>query len=201
MRTELHWDRVMRCYPERPANVDAMFRETVGRSPQAEAVVDGTTRLTYAELETRVQRVAGALAARGAKSGDRVALILDNRFEALVALLATLRLGAIVVPIGTRLRKPEIAYILADAEPVALIHEASLAGELPEGDALQRVLEATAGLTRYEAENAFSLSLVRHQRIEPQAVWELKSQMLKKSGLLTLHRAARRSPTSAAWKL
>jgi len=67
---------------------------------------------------------------------------------------------------------------------------ATESGELPDGDALQRVLEASAGLTRYEAENAFSLSLVRHQRIEPQAIWELKSQMLKKSGLLTLHQGS-----------
>jgi len=63
-------------------------------------------------------------------------------------------------------------------------------GELPEGDALETVLDAAAGLTRYEAEGAFSLSLVRHSEINPEAVWELKSGMLKKSGLLTLHRGS-----------
>jgi len=63
-------------------------------------------------------------------------------------------------------------------------------GELPEGDDLQTVLDAASGLTRYESEGAFSLSLVRHQRIEPQTIWELKSQMLKKSGLLSLHRGS-----------
>jgi len=61
-------------------------------------------------------------------------------------------------------------------------------GEMPEADELGRVLDAAAGLTRFEAEGAFSLSLVRHRRIEPEAVWELKGGMLKKSGLLTLHR-------------
>ena len=61
-------------------------------------------------------------------------------------------------------------------------------GELPEDGELETVLDAAAGLTRYEAEGAFSLSLVRHQRLEPQAVWELKAGMLKKSGLLQLHR-------------
>ncbi len=60
-------------------------------------------------------------------------------------------------------------------------------GELPEGAALDTVLDAAAGLTRYEAEGAFSLSLVRHGEINPQAIWELKSGMLKKSGLLRLH--------------
>jgi hypothetical protein len=60
-------------------------------------------------------------------------------------------------------------------------------GELPTGDELARVLDAAVGLTRYEAEGAFSLSLVRHACIEPASIWELKSQFLKKSGLLSLH--------------
>jgi len=60
--------------------------------------------------------------------------------------------------------------------------------ELPNGDELATVLDAASGLTRYEAEAAFSLSLVREGAIRPQSIWELKSQMLKTSGLLTLHR-------------
>ena len=60
-------------------------------------------------------------------------------------------------------------------------------GELPEDAGFSAVLDAAAGLTRYEAEGAFSLSLVRHGRIAPQTIWELKSQTLKKSGLLELH--------------
>src|SRR4051812_15637899 len=61
-------------------------------------------------------------------------------------------------------------------------------GELPDGAGLGAVLEAAAGLTRMEAENAFSLSLVRHGRLAADVLWEIKSGMLKKSGLLTLHR-------------
>jgi hypothetical protein len=61
-------------------------------------------------------------------------------------------------------------------------------GELPTGEGLTAVLDAAAGLTRVEAENAFSLSLVRHNRVTPEVLWELKAQTLKKSGLLSLHR-------------
>jgi hypothetical protein len=61
-------------------------------------------------------------------------------------------------------------------------------GELPHGDSLEGVLDAAAGFTRAEAENAFSLSLIRHGRVTPDVLWELKGQTLKKSGLLTLHR-------------
>ena len=61
--------------------------------------------------------------------------------------------------------------------------------EMPTGQDLETVLDSAAGLTRYEAENAFSLSLVRHGCIKPDTIWELKTQALKKSGLLHLHRA------------
>lgn len=66
------------------------------------------------------------------------------------------------------------------------------AGELPNGVELARLLDAAAGLTRYEAENAFSLSLVRHNQLQVETLWELKSQTLKKSGLLQLHRGSER---------
>ena len=65
-------------------------------------------------------------------------------------------------------------------------------GELPNGAELTMVLDAAAGLTRYEAEGAFSLSLVRDSEITPRAVWDLKCQTLKKSGLLSLHRGSER---------
>jgi len=61
-------------------------------------------------------------------------------------------------------------------------------GELPEGRELDDVLDAASGLTRYEAEGAYSLSLVRHGKLTPAAIWELKTQTLKKSGLLSLYR-------------
>jgi hypothetical protein len=63
-------------------------------------------------------------------------------------------------------------------------------GEMPQGDDLTALIDASAGLTRYEAEGAFSLSLARHGRLAPQAVWELKEGMLTKSGLLSLHRGS-----------
>jgi hypothetical protein len=53
---------------------------------------------------------------------------------------------------------------------------------------LNRLLDAAAGLTRYEAEGAFSLSLARHGRLDVRVLWELKSSMLKKTGTLELYR-------------
>lgn len=64
--------------------------------------------------------------------------------------------------------------------------------DLPQGIELHRVLDAAAGLTRYEAEGALALSLSRHNAIQPQCIWELKAQALKKNNLLTLHRGEER---------
>ena len=58
-------------------------------------------------------------------------------------------------------------------------------GDLPPD--IGPLLDASAGLTRYEAEGAYSLSLVRHGRIEPKPVWQLKAQMLKATGALELY--------------
>jgi hypothetical protein len=64
--------------------------------------------------------------------------------------------------------------------------------EMPQGEALQRVLDAASGLTRYEAEGAFALSLTRHNALRPECLWELKAQTLRKNNVLTLHRGAER---------
>ena len=65
--------------------------------------------------------------------------------------------------------------------------------DLPPGAELERVLDAAAGLTRYEAENAFALSLTRHNALRPDCLWELKAGMLAKSGLATLYRGDAKS--------
>ncbi len=62
------------------------------------------------------------------------------------------------------------------------------AEDLPKGKELTYLIDAAAGLTRYEAEGAFSLSLARHGRLQPDVIWELKSQTLKKSGLVAAPR-------------
>lgn len=96
-----------------------------------------------------------------------------------------------VVQIPTELEKMFVVveHELPDREQLEEIARgiATEVGELPEGNSLQLVLDASAGLTRMEAENAFSLSLVRQGRITADAVWELKTQTLKKSGLLSLY--------------
>ncbi len=65
-------------------------------------------------------------------------------------------------------------------------------GDMPQGEDLQRILDAAAGLTRYEAEGSFALSLTRHNRLLAETIWEMKAQTLRKNNLLTLHRGGER---------
>ena len=132
LRVERHFgDREVRCFSERPLHLDALFRAVAARHGGREAVVGDGKRLSYAELDGLVANAAGNLARHGLRKGDRLALLLGNRPEFLVFLLACARLGIIAVPLGIRQRGPELAYLLADCGAVALIFEAELAGNLP----------------------------------------------------------------------
>ncbi|HVF64223.1 MAG TPA: class I adenylate-forming enzyme family protein [Casimicrobiaceae bacterium] len=131
MRMEAHFGRVMHCYAERPSNVDRMFRDAVAFAPDAEAVIDGDTRLSYRQLEERASRMAAGLRAGGIGKDDRVALMLSNRLEAIVSLFAVARIGAVIVLIGTRLKRPEVEYIVTDSQAKALIYDGDYANELP----------------------------------------------------------------------
>jgi hypothetical protein len=94
------------------------------------------------------------------------------------------------VPVELEKLMAVVEHDLPDRQQLAEIARgvATEEGELPQGVELDRLLDAAAGLTRYEAENAYSLSLVRHRTVEPDVIWQLKGETLKKSGLLTLYR-------------
>lgn len=93
--------------------------------PDKEAVIEygehGVKRYTWGELDATINRLAHALVARGVRGGSRIALMLPNGSEYLIAQQALARLGATAVQIGYRLKAGEIAYILDNAEPIATI--------------------------------------------------------------------------------
>ncbi|MCX8005744.1 MAG: acyl--CoA ligase, partial [Burkholderiaceae bacterium] len=132
IRHETHFgDRVVRCFAARPPSAFAMFRAAVARNPHGEALVCGDERYNWSELAQRVERVAAGLATHGIARGDRVALLLGNRNEFVIVLLAALRLGAIAVPVNVREQTPELAYVLNHCGAKLLVHETDLAARLP----------------------------------------------------------------------
>ena len=91
------------------------------RAPADPAVAFGPRRLDYGTLEARACRLAQALAAAGIRRGDRVAALMNNCPQFLEALFATVRLGAIFVPVNFRLAPPEIVRLVAACTPSILL--------------------------------------------------------------------------------
>ncbi|MCZ9880738.1 o-succinylbenzoate--CoA ligase [Arthrobacter sp. B2a2-09] len=92
------------------------------------ALISGDRELSYEEFAERSDRLANALKAGGVAKGDRVAYLGENHPAFLETLFACGQLGAIFVPLNTRLAPPEINFQLGDCGAVALIHSASLNG-------------------------------------------------------------------------
>ncbi|MFD0684689.1 non-ribosomal peptide synthetase [Actinomadura fibrosa] len=97
--------------------VPEVFEAQAARTPDDVALVCGTERLTYAELNARANRLAHELIARGVGSEDRVALVLPRTPAIVVAILGVLKAGAAYVPIDPEYPDDRIAYMLDDCRP------------------------------------------------------------------------------------
>jgi fatty-acyl-CoA synthase len=98
-----------------PMLVDDFLRRAVEIYPDKLAVVDGSIRLTYAELGERVHRLANALSAIGNKPGDRICILSPNSHFFLESFYATSAIGAVLVPLNYRLVAADHEYILNHA--------------------------------------------------------------------------------------
>ena len=90
------------------------------RVGEREAIVTAERCWTWRELETDIANAASALQAFGLRKHDRIAILSSNSPEFIIASHAASRLGAIVVPVNTRLAAPELAHILDDSGSTAL---------------------------------------------------------------------------------
>ena len=132
VRVERHFgDRQILCYAQRPANLVQLFAETISRAPLALAIVDERQRLSYRELDLLADTVAAQLQARGLAAGERIVLLTGNCAEFCVITLAAWRLGLIIAPLNPRNVRAEVAFVLAQSEARALIHEDWLADRAP----------------------------------------------------------------------
>jgi acyl-CoA synthetase (AMP-forming)/AMP-acid ligase II len=98
-----------------------LSREHARSRPGRLAVVDGRVRLTYAELDRRAERMAGALAARGVDAGDRVVWLGQNSWRVLELMLAAARRGAILCPANWRSSADELRFVLDDLDPALVV--------------------------------------------------------------------------------
>ncbi|MER7184955.1 FadD3 family acyl-CoA ligase [Streptomyces hyaluromycini] len=101
MRGDMEW-----------GTVPGLVRSAAKRYADIEAVVDGRTRITYAELGARVERAAAACIASGVETGDRVGIWAPNSLDWIVAALGAVSAGGALVPLNTRFKGTEAADVL-----------------------------------------------------------------------------------------
>jgi fatty-acyl-CoA synthase len=100
------------------------------RTPDKIAAIDLATerRLSYAQLDARISRLATHLREKfGIARGDRVAVLALNTTDTLEVQFACFRIGAVFLPLNTRLTVPELQFIVGDSSPKVMIHDDDLA--------------------------------------------------------------------------
>ncbi|MFJ9831725.1 long-chain fatty acid--CoA ligase [Streptomyces sp. NPDC101169] len=100
-------------------NLSVLLEDSARTHPDRDAVVLGTTRLTYAQIDAAANQVANLLVDRGVWPGDKVALSCPNVLWFPVVYYGILKAGAVVVPLNILLKGREVTYHLADSEAKA----------------------------------------------------------------------------------
>jgi fatty-acyl-CoA synthase len=105
-------------------------------TPAKPALVQDGRAMSYGDLDRAATRLAHGLRGRGVVRGDRVAFLGLNSIEMVLTILATARLGAVAVPVNTRLAAPELGYVLDQSGARVLIVEDALAEVAASPDAV-----------------------------------------------------------------
>jgi fatty-acyl-CoA synthase len=109
--------------PRDALTIRRLLETPIARDPRQEIVYRDLRRLTYADLQARVHRLAGALAALGVKPGDTVAVMDYDSHRYLEAFFAVPMMGAVLHTINVRLSPEQILYTIEHAEDdVLLVH-------------------------------------------------------------------------------
>jgi fatty-acyl-CoA synthase len=143
--------------------VATLFGSRARVFPQVRALVDGDVTRTYGELRERVSRLAGHLAARGVRAGDRVAILSRNRAEYLEVLLACGWIGAIAAHQNWRLAPPELAHCISLVAPALIVVAPDLESRVADRAEAQLVLGPA-----YEAALAAAEPLEDPAAIDPE---------------------------------
>ena len=107
-------------------NIADLFESLADAIPDRIALVAGDNRYTFADLDARANRLANALASRGVGAGSHVGLYLYNGAEFVEAMLACFKLRAVGININYRYVEEELAYLLRNADVVAVIQQREL---------------------------------------------------------------------------
>ncbi|MGH3639737.1 MAG: condensation domain-containing protein, partial [Mycobacterium sp.] len=129
-----------------PVSAPELFAAHVTRIPDAVAISHGADSWTYRDLDVASNRLAHLLTEHGAAPGTCVAVLFSRSAEAIAAILAVLKTGAAYLPIDPAVPSARLAFMLADAAPIAAITTAALRSRLHGHDvAVLDVTDVTVG--------------------------------------------------------
>jgi len=122
-------------------NIGAMLKERAVVSPQLEAYVEPSAnlRMDYTQMNALANQCASMLTSLGVGEGDRVALLMPNCVEFCCLFYGAAKIGAVAVPLNTRLAAPELEFILSDSGSNVLVY----------GEAFAAVAEVIKAGTNY----------------------------------------------------
>ena len=104
-------------------NIADLAEHAIDAVPDRIALICGDEAITYAELEEKANRFAHYLIDHGVKKDDKVGLYCRNRIEIVIAMLGTIKAGAILVNVNFRYVEAELRYLFENSDMVALVHE------------------------------------------------------------------------------
>ncbi len=114
--------------------LDELIFEWAGKSPARDCVVDGVHVLRCGELESFSRRLAHELTTRAVTPGSRVVVVASNSLESVVACVAVLRAGCVLVPVSPEARISRLRAIIDDCEPSVVLAPQSVFGQLASDD-------------------------------------------------------------------
>src|SRR5580692_4604482 len=101
--------------------VEQFLENSATQHPDKVALISGSERLTYRQIDDEANRLAHALIASGVKRGDRVVTFLPNSVEAVLSIFATLKAGAVFVVLNPTTKPDKLTYILNNCRASAMI--------------------------------------------------------------------------------
>ncbi|MBE9121080.1 amino acid adenylation domain-containing protein [Tychonema sp. LEGE 07199] len=128
------WNNTQKPYPENQC-LHQLFEAQVERTPEAVALVFGTGRLTYRELNTKANQLAHYLQKLGVGPDVLVGICLERSLDLIVALFGILKAGGAYVPLDPAYPQERIEFMLSDAQVAVLLTQEKLLAELPKSDA------------------------------------------------------------------
>src|SRR5690606_35879761 len=136
----------VKVFKKRPKTIGEIIQRSSELQGDKLAVVTEDQSLSYRELEDQSDAIAANLQNRGIAKGDRVAVVVGNRAEFPLLVLACAKIGAIMVPINVKLAEEELQYIFGHSKPSIIISEVEF---------FHKVEKANQGAAAVSLENIF----------------------------------------------